>query len=300
MSNVLQLLVYGLQLGSVYAMLAVGYTMVFGIIKMINLAHSDFLMMGCYAMFFMVSLFFGNEMIGPAIAIGVIMIASTIVGMVGVGVERAAYKPLRSRPSISSMIAAMGVSLFTQNLFRAVPFIGPNPKTFPTLIQDQSFYLGDIQFSVLRLITIALTLIAMIALFLFVNKTKTGMYIRAVSCDKDAASLMGININRTISITFFIGAALAAFSGFCYASSYPVVLYSMGSTLGNKAFVSAVVGGIGDIRGAVIGGLIMGCCEIFIGAIDSAWAYGFSFVVLIIVLLVKPEGILGKPMIEKV
>ena len=258
MAVFLQLLVYGLQLGSIYALLAIGYTMVFGIIKMINMAHCDFLMMGCYIVYFLVSVFFGGEMIGPAIALLVVMLGSGVIGMVGVGIERVAYRPLRNRPTIMCMISAIGVSIFTQNLFRAVPFIGPNPRSFPQLIQDFLIQVGPVKISFTRIITIVLSIIIMLLLFWLIQKSKIGMQMRAVSNDKDAACLMGININRVISITFFIGAFLAAVSGTFYASSYPVLQPTMATTLGNKAFIAAVVGGIGDIRGAVLGGFIIG------------------------------------------
>ncbi len=300
MEKFIQLLVYGLQLGSIYALLAIGYTMVFGIIRMINMAHGDFLMMGSYAVFFIVSLFFADQMLGPAIALFVILAGASITGFIGVGVERIAYKPLRNRPKISSMIAAIGVSLFTQNFFRAIPFIGPNPRTFPKLLKDVLFYVGPIQLSLVRIVVIILSIVIMSVLYFIIMKTTIGMEMRAASCDKDASSLMGINVNRVISATFFIGAGLAAISGAFYANNYPVLTVTMGATLGNKAFIAAVIGGIGDIRGAVLGGFIMGVIEIMISSVYSELAYGISFVVLIIILLLKPEGLLGKPMIEKV
>lgn len=300
MEKFIQLLVYGLQLGSIYALLAIGYTMVFGIIRMINMAHGDFLMMGSYAVFFIVSLFFADQMLGPAIALFVILASASITGFIGVGVERIAYKPLRNRPKISSMIAAIGVSLFTQNFFRAIPFIGPNPRTFPKLLKDVLFFVGPIQLSLVRIVVIILSIVIMSVLYFIVMKTTIGMEMRAASCDKDASSLMGVNVNRVISATFFIGAGLAAISGAFYANNYPVLTVTMGATLGNKAFIAAVIGGIGDIRGAVLGGFIMGVIEIMISSVYSELAYGISFVVLIIILLLKPEGLLGKPMIEKV
>ncbi len=300
MAVFLQLLVYGLQLGSIYALLAIGYTMVFGIIKMINMAHCDFLMMGCYIVYFLVSVFFGGEMIGPAIALLVVMLGSGVIGMVGVGIERVAYRPLRSRPTIMCMISAIGVSIFTQNLFRAVSFIGPNPRSFPQLIQDFLIQVGPVKISFTRIITVVLSIIIMLLLFWLIQKSKIGMQMRAVSNDKDAACLMGININRVISITFFIGAFLAAVSGTFYASSYPVLQPTMATTLGNKAFIAAVVGGIGDIRGAVLGGFIIGVTEILVTSVWSDFAYGFCFLILILILLIKPEGILGKPVKEKV
>lgn len=300
MANFLQLLVYGLQLGSIYALLAIGYTMVFGIIRMINMAHCDFLMMGCYAVYFIVSLCFGGELMGPAVALLVVLIGSSAVGFVGVGIERVAYRPLRSRPTIMCMISAIGVSIFTQNLFRAVPFIGPNPRSFPQLIEDFLIRVGPVQVSFTRIITVVLSLVIMLILFFVVQKTRIGMQMRAVSNDQDASALMGININRVISITFFIGAMLAAISGSFYASSYPVLQPTMATTLGNKAFIAAVVGGIGDIRGAVLGGFVIGVTEILVTSVWSDFAYGFCFLVLIVILLLKPEGLLGKPQIEKV
>jgi len=300
MATVLQLFVYGLQLGSIYALLAIGYTMVFGIIRMINMAHGDFLMMGAYAVFFLVSLLFGPELLGPAVAMLVVIISGAITGGIGVGIERIAYKPLRSRPTISCMISAIGVSIFTQNFLRALPIVGPNPKAFPALIADFVVSIGGVNISFLRVITISLSIVSMLVLYWVIYKCKIGKQMRAVSCDKDAASLMGININKVISVTFFIGAALAAISGAFYASSYPVLLPSMGAALGNKAFIAAVCGGIGDIRGAVLGGFVIGVSEIFVSAVYSEFAYGFCFLVLIVILLFKPEGLLGKPMIEKV
>lgn len=300
MAKFMQLLVYGLQLGSIYALLAIGYTMVFGIIRMINMAHCDFLMMGCYIVYFLISVCFGGEMIGPAIALLVVMFGSGVIGMVGVGIERVAYRPLRNRPTIMCMISAIGVSVFTQNLFRALPFIGPRPRHFPQLIQDFVIKLGPVNISFTRVITISLSIVIMIILWLVVQKTKIGMQMRAVSSDKDASSLMGVNINRVISITFFIGACLAAVSGSFYASSYPVLQPTMAMTLGNKAFIAAVCGGIGDIRGAVLGGFVIGVAEILVTSAWSDFAYGFCFLVLVVILLVKPEGLLGKPMIEKV
>ena len=215
-------------------------------------------------------------------------------------IERVAYKPLRNRPTITCMISAIGVSIFTQNLFRAVPFIGPNPRRFPALVADYVVSIGVVNIQILRVYSIILSIVAMIFLYWLVFRTKIGMQMRAVSCDKDAANLMGININRVISVTFFIGAALAAISGVFFSGSYPVLLPTMGVTLGNKAFIAAVCGGIGDVRGAVLGGFVIGVSEIFVSAVYSEFAYGFCFVVLIAILLFKPEGLLGKPMIEKV
>ena len=300
MTMLLQLLIYGVQLGSTYALLAIGYTMVFGIIRMINMAHGDFLMIGSYTAFFMVSLFFTEADINPLITLLVLLVTTVITGMIGVGIERMAYKPLRDRPKISSMISAIGVSLVIQNLFRALPFIGPNPRSFPALIPATQFEIGGIVFDTARLIIVGLTVIIMLMLYIIIMKTDFGMQMRAASCDKDASALMGVDIDRVISTTFFIGAGLAAISGIFYANSYPVIQVTMGSILGIKSLTAAVVGGIGDIRGALLGGYAMGIIEILVTTVNSELAYGASFIILVLILLFRPEGLLGKPSIEKV
>ncbi len=300
MARFLQLMVFGLQLGSIYALLAIGYTMVFGIIRMINMMHGDFLMIGSYAVYFAVSLLFGNQLIGPAAALLVLLISGAITGSIGVGIERFAYKPLRARAPISSMISAIGVGLFVENLFRILPFIGPNPRTAPKLLKDNIVTVGGVDLNIVSVVVIVFSLIIMGILYWVIQNTKIGMQMRSVACDKDASALMGSNVNNVVSATFFIGAGLAAISGAFYANRYPVLTVTMGSTLGNKAFISAVVGGIGDIRGAVLGGYIMGIVEILVSSVLPDFAYGISFIVLVIILLFKPEGLLGKPQIEKV
>lgn len=300
MARILQLLVFGLQLGSIYALLAIGYTMVFGIIRMINMMHGDFLMIGSYAVYFAVNLLFGGQMIGPLAALLVLMISGALTGTIGVGIERFAYKPLRARAPISSMISAIGVGLFVENLFRIIPFIGPNPRTAPKLLADKIFTVGGVDLNIVSIVVIVFSLIIMGILYYVIQNTKIGMQMRSVACDKDASALMGSNVNNVVSATFFIGAGLAAISGAFYANRYPVLTVTMGSTLGNKAFISAVVGGIGDIRGAVLGGFIMGIVEILVSSVLPDFAYGISFIVLVIILLFKPEGLLGKPQIEKV
>ena len=300
MARFLQLLVFGLQLGSIYALLAIGYTMVFGIIRMINMMHGDFLMIGSYAVYFAVSLLFGNQLIGPAAALLVLMISGTVTGSIGVGIERFAYRPLRSRAPISSMISAIGVGLFVENLFRIIPFIGPNPRTAPKLMADKIITVGGVDLNIVSIVVILFSLVIMGILYYVIQNTKIGMQMRAVACDKDASALMGSNVDNVVSATFFIGAGLAAISGAFYANRYPVLTVTMGATLGNKAFISAVVGGIGDISGAVLGGFIMGIVEILVSSVLPDLAYGISFIVLVIILLFKPEGLLGKPQIEKV
>lgn len=298
-----QLLIYGLQLGSVYALLALGYTMVYGIVGMINFAHGDFLMIGALGTFFLAQGFASFTIDGGYTAAAVVvMIAVAMVGtgMLGVAVEKIAYQPLRKRPRMSALITAVGVSMFLQNFPRALPFIGPSPRSFPTLFPVVRFTVGGVIISSTQIIMISLSIIFMVILYAVVQKTKIGRQMRAVSMDKDAAALMGININNVISFTFFIGAALAAASGIFYASTYPQVEVYMGSWLGTKSFIAAVLGGIGDIRGAMLGGFILGISEILATSINSNLGYAMGFIVLILILLFKPAGIMGKFTVDKV
>ncbi len=303
MTTFVQLLIYGLQLGSVYALLALGYTMVYGIVGMINFAHGDFLMLGALGTVFLAQAFSfmvadGTYPIGTVVLI--IFVAMLLLGLLGVLVEAIAYKPLRNKPRMTALITAVGVSMFLQNFPRALPFVGPNPRPFPTLFPMEQFDISGVAITSTQIIMIALSVILMVVLYIFVNKTRMGSKMRAVSMDKDAASLVGININLTISLTFFIGAALAAASGIFYASIYPQVEVYMGSWLGTKSFIAAVLGGIGDIRGAMLGGFILGVSEIYATAINSNLGYAMGFIILIVILLVKPAGIMGKFAIEKV
>ncbi len=303
MTTFLQLLIYGLQLGSVYALLALGYTMVYGIVGMINFAHGDFLMIGALGTFFLAQAFAAYTIDGafPALIVcTIVLIAMLGTGLIGVSVEAIAYKPLRNRPRMTALITAVGVSMFLENLPRALPFIGPNPRPFPALFPSIQYNFGGVAVTSTQIIMIVLSVALMIILYTVVNKTRTGIRMRAVSMDKDAASLMGININRVISVTFFIGAALAAASGIFYASIYPQVEVYMGSWLGTKSFIAAVLGGIGDIRGAMLGGFIMGITEILATAINSNLGYAIGFIILILILLFKPAGIMGKFTVDKV
>jgi branched-chain amino acid transport system permease protein len=288
-----QLLIYGLQLGSIYALIALGYTMVYGIIGLINFAHGDFLMVGAFVCFFAVGLF-GLGFV-PALVVSMIL-----TGLLGVSIERVAYKPLRNRPRLSALITAIGVSIILENLPRALPFIGPAPRPFPELITKIKFDVLGISTNSVQLIMIALSILLMLILQFVVTKTQIGRRMRAVSLDKDAASLMGINVNTTISITFFIGASLAAAGGIFYSTIYPMIDVYMGIVLGLKAFIAAVLGGIGNIPGAMVGGLIMGIAEIYATSINSDLGYGIGFVILILILLVRPAGIMGKFTVEKV
>lgn len=288
----LQQLINGIHVGSIYALIALGYTMVYGIIKLINFAHGDIIMMGAYITF--VSMIMLNVPIWLAIIIAILICLIS-----GILIERIAYKPLRNAPRISALITAIGVSLFLENLFFKI--FGGNPRPFPVLIDTTPISLGSLQISMVTIITIAISIFLMLTLDLFVKKTKTGKAMRAVSEDQGAAQLMGINANTTISITFAIGSILAAVGGILYSTAYPQIDPFMGMMPGLKAFVAAVLGGIGIIPGAMLGGFIMGIAESFTkGYISSQLADAVVFGILILVLSIKPSGIFGKNVKEKV
>ena len=293
MNMILQILVYGLQLGSTYALLALGYSMVYGIVGMINFAHGDLLMVGAYTAFFIFAAF-DTTPTNLVIIVGVIILTMVIVGAIGAFIEKVAYKPLRNKARLSALITAIGVSMFIENFPRALPFIGPNARSFPSIIPTKVIQLGSINVTTIQLVTIGTAVVLMIVLDLFVNHTIYGKQMRAVQQNKDASSLMGISVNRIISLTFFLGAALAAVSGILYASTYPTITLTMGSTLGMKAFICAVLGGIGDIRGAMLGGFVLGIAEMYANYINADFSYGISFIILILVLILRPQEVGGK------
>ncbi|MFZ7133936.1 MAG: branched-chain amino acid ABC transporter permease [Eubacteriales bacterium] len=287
----IQQLINGLQVGSIYAVIAIGYTMVYGIVKLINFAHGEVMMMGAYFAFLAATA-------GMPIW-AVFLISMSLSALLGIIIERIAYKPLRNAPRISALITAIAMSLFLQNL--ALVIFKADPKVMPTIIANNPIILGNLQISNITIITFVVSVLFMLLLTVFVNKTKPGKAMRAVSEDKEAAMLMGISANMTISITFAIGSALAALGGILYAIAYTQVAPTMGILPGLKAFVAAVLGGIGIIPGAVIGGFIMGFVETFTKAyISSRWSDAIVFGILILVLSVKPTGILGKNEREKV
>ncbi|MBQ6804978.1 MAG: branched-chain amino acid ABC transporter permease [Clostridia bacterium] len=292
MTLFLNQLINGLQIGSIYALIALGYTMVYGIVKLINFAHGDIIMVGAYAaLLSMTSL-------GLPFPLAVV-ISMVVCIVVGVVIERVAYKPLRSSPRISSLITAIGVSLFLQNLAQTI--FSATPKPFPTIFTVAPISVGSLNISFTTLLTIVLSLLLMALLQFVVRSTRTGKAMRAVSEDTGAAQLMGINVNTTISITFAIGCALAAIGAVLYCIAYPRVQPTMGSLPGLKACIAAVLGGIGIIPGAMLGGLIMGVAESLTkGYISSSLADAVVYGILIIVLLVKPAGLLGKKTSEKV
>ena len=287
-------LINGISLGSVYAIIALGYTMVSGIAKMLNFAHGDVIMVGAYISFCATSYLH----LPPIVSVLIAMIVCTILGIV---IEGLAYKPLRKASSLAVLITAIGVSYFLQNA--ALLIWGSAPKTFTSIVPIDSFALfgGKLIITPESIITVLSCIVIMIALTLFTRKSKMGKAMRAVSEDKDAAELMGINVNVTISLTFAIGSALAAIAGVLLCSAYPVLIPTTGSMPGIKAFTAAVFGGIGSIPGAMIGGILLGIIEIFSKSyISTNLSDAIVFAVLIIVLLVKPTGLLGKKITEKV
>ena len=285
-------LINGISLGSVYAIIALGYTMVYGIAKMLNFAHGDVIMIGGYMAFCSTS-YLGWPVV-PSVLFSIVV--CTILGIL---IERLAYKPLREASSLAVLITAIGVSYFLQNA--ALLIWSSNPKAFPTMVSIPNLIIGDIQISSVAIVTIIACIIIMIVLTLFTTRTRLGKAMRAVSEDKGAAQLMGINVNATISMTFAIGSGLAAIAGVLLCSAYPTLMPTTGAMPGIKAFTAAVFGGIGSIPGAMLGGILLGIIEIFAKAyISTQLSDAIVFAVLIIVLIVKPTGLLGKKMAEKV
>lgn len=292
----LQQIVNGFSLGSIYALIALGYTMVYGIVKLINFAHGDIMMMGAYAGYF-VLVAMGPTPIGFCVAM---FVAMTFCAVLGISIERLAYRPLRNAPRLNSLITAIAVELILQNLMRVLPFVGPNPRQFPT-VQVEPIVIGSVTIDGIKALVIIGSFLLMVALSFLVNYTKTGKAMRSVSYDMAASSLMGINVNKTIAITFAIGSILAGAGGMLYATAYPMIDPMMGYMPGLKAFVAAVLGGIGSIPGAMVGGFILGVAETLTkGYGPSNYADAISFSILIIILLVKPSGLLGKKTVVKV
>lgn len=290
----LSYLINGVSLGSVYAIIALGYTMVYGIAKMLNFAHGDIIMVGAFAAFTVISTLGFPPLVG-------VLVSIVICTLLGVTIERIAYKPLRGASPLAVLITAIGVSYFLQNL--ALIIFGSNTKQFTSVVNLPTLKLagGELSISAVTIVTIVTCVVVMVGLTTFINKTKMGQAMLAVSEDNGAATLMGINVNGTIALTFAIGSALAAVAGVLYCSAYPNLSPYTGAMPGIKAFVAAVFGGIGSIPGAFIGGIVLGIIEALSKAyISSQLSDAIVFAVLIVVLLVRPTGILGKKINEKV
>jgi len=291
-STILRQIINGLQSGSIYALVALGYSMVYGIIMLLNFAHGDIIMVGAYIAW----LCMARLALNPVFAIIFGIIGCVLLG---VTIEKVAYKPLRSSPRISLLITAIGISFLLEN--GAQMIFGAGAQVIPPFFTVSNPSIGSVEIPGTAIVTILVTAVSMVGLTLLIQKTKMGKAMRAVSEDTGAAQLMGIDVNRTISFTFAIGSALAGIGSVLYCTAYPQATATMGSMLGLKAFVAAVLGGIGSIPGAMIGGFAIGLAEALVSAVGlSVWKDGVVFAILIIVLLVKPTGLLGRAIREKV
>lgn len=288
-------IINGLQIGSIYALVSLGYTMVYGIAQLINFAHGDIIMVGAYVSLFSIP-FFTNLGLPIWLTVVTSIVICVLIGMI---TERVAYRPLRNSPRISNLITAIGVSLLLENGF--MKLFSPNTRAFPKVFTHEPLHIGSLNLNFGTIITIVVTLTLFITLQYFMKKTKYGKAMLATSEDYGAAMLVGINVNNTIQLTFAIGSGLAAIASIFYVSAYPQVEPLMGAMLGIKAFIAAVLGGIGLLPGAILGGFILGIIESLTRAyLSSQLADAFVFAILIIVLLVRPAGILGKNIKEKV
>jgi branched-chain amino acid transport system permease protein len=298
----LQIFVQGLKLGSIYALIALGYTMVYGVLKLINFAHGEVFMLGG-----MLSIYYANWLgfdKHPSwlALVAILVLAMVSCGLIGGLIERVAYRPLRDAPRLSLLITAIGVSLLIQNLCQLPMVFGPTPKSFPMLIENKPLVsIGNLNFSTIELLVLALSFLLMVTLHLVVNHSRLGLAMRAVSFNHQTAGLMGIHVNRVVAFTFVLGSALAGAAGVLVGLSYPSMDPMIGLPYGIKAFVAAVLGGIGNIPGALLGGLLLGQAETVVASkISSMYKDAVAFLILILVLLVKPGGLMGRRVIEKV
>ena len=297
MDWLLQQLINGLALGSIYALVALGYTMVYGVLRFINFAHSDVLLLGAFAAYFLApkiqSAGTGASVVS---AILIVVIAAGICAVLGMLIEFLAYRPLRNRPRLTVLITAIGVSLFIEFTGQHKSVFGANTKPFPKLLPESTLNFGAISMQSNDVVILLFTLVLLAGLWLVIQHTRTGMAMRAVSFNEKAAMLMGVNLNRIISFTFGVGSALAAVAGIFYAMRSPGIDPLMGMKPGLYAFVAAVIGGIGNLPGAALGGLLLGLLETFAGGIPGVSNYrdGIAFAILIVILLFKPAGLLGR------
>lgn len=301
MTEFFQQLINGLAFGSILALIALGYTMVYGILRFINFAHGDVFMLGAFAGFYLAPKI-ATVLPTPSIwsGLAVMGLAMVICAVIGIIIERLAYRPLRRSPKLTMLITAIGVSLFLEYTGQLV--FGAAPKSFPKVMPVYSLpHFGGLSVNSNQIIVLVVTLLLLVALRFIVLKTKIGMAMRALSFNPEAAALMGVNIDAVISFTFALGSALAGAAGILFAANYPAIDPLMGILPGLKAFVAAVLGGIGNLPGAVLGGLILGITETFVsGYISSTYRDAIAFGILILILLIKPSGLLGKKEVEKV
>jgi branched-chain amino acid transport system permease protein len=298
MSTFLQQIANGLSLGSIYALIALGYTMVYGVLRLINFAHGDVYMVGAYVGYYLSRRLKGDE---PSLVSAIIVMLGAMLAcaLLGVVIERFAYRPVRRAARLTLLITAIGVSLFIENAGQLV--FGPDPKFFPSLAPRTDFLLGEVRLTSEQLTVISVSFLLLVLLRLFIMKTRTGKAMRAVSFNLDAAKLMGISTDRIIAITFALGSALAAAAGVLIGMQIPKIDPLMGILYGQKAFVAAVLGGIGNVPGAVLGGLLIGTSEVMVvGYLSSTYRDAIAFGILILVLLLRPQGILGRVQKEKV
>lgn len=303
MSEFLQQLINGLALGAIYALIALGYTMVYGVLRFINFAHGDVFMLGAFAGYFLSP--WVNRVLPPESYLGgtlVLVLAMAICAGLGILIEILAYRPLRNRPKLTVLITAIGVSLFIEYTCQHRAVFGAAPRDFPDLIPAANWHLGGVVLSSNQVIVFVITLLLLGALRFIVQRTRVGTAMRAVAFNEQAAALMGVNINSIISFTFGLGSALAAAGGILFAMNYASIDPLMGVQTGLKAFVAAVFGGIGNLPGAALGGVILGVIETFAGGIPALSNYrdGIAFAILIAVLIFRPAGLLGKVQTEKV
>lgn len=303
MTEFLQQLINGLALGSIYALIALGYTMVYGVLRFINFAHGDVFMLGAFAGYYLSPIV--NRMLPAQSYAGgilVLVLAMGICAILGVLIELLAYRPLRNRPKLTVLITAIGVSLLIEYTCQHEKVFGASPKKFPTLIPSSNWNLGTLVINSDQLIVFVITVLLLIALTLIVQRTRIGTAMRAVAFNPQAAALMGINVNHVVSFTFALGSALAAAGGILYAMNYASIDPLMGVQTGLKAFIAAVLGGIGNLPGAALGAVVLGVAETFAGGIPGLSPYrdGIAFAILILILLFRPAGLLGKLQPEKV
>ena len=300
MDQLLEQLTNGLAVGSIYALIALGYTMVYGVLKLINFAHGDLFTYGAYLGLTLLTSLLAHDRMG--LGLRLLLLAVMVMGLVaviGVVVERAAYRPLRDSPRLSAVVSALGASIFLQNALMLL--YGARYQVYPDVLPQNAVRLGDLSIPVVRIAVVAVSVVMMTVLYLFVQKTRIGTAIRAAAIDQGAARLMGIDVNKVVVLVFVIGPALGGAAGLLVGLYYGQIGFTMGWTYGMKAFTAAILGGIGNIPGAMVGGLLLGVIEALGAAyLSVAWKDALAFAVLIVILIVRPSGLLGERVAEKV